>query len=346
MNKITTYTISIIAVLTMLLGTTTVNATAPRLIPFEGIIEHNSNQMDGPVDITFYLCPIPSGQAPVLVESNCWHEDHFASNDDAVTVNSGRFSVIIGATQNPKGVPEYVFGQAGVDMYIAMAVNEVTLNNMQKIVSTPYAVRSRETDALPPGMIMPFYGNVAPEGWLLADGNLFAYPREEYDCAWATAQLGADVLCDLKYKNLIDHLINLAGLTHDDHPYPIYTTPDMRGRFLRGKGGSTSINPESQDLDIGDTQNDAFQGHMHRLVTINGGTKYYQGADSDYDVHASVNGEGISYVRNRQSRESYSEIPTYRRFYADDVVSNGNGTPNESSETRPTNMTVNYLIKY
>ena len=88
---------------------------------------------------------------------------------------------------------------------------------------------SAGNNGIPIGTVVAYFGNTAPDGWLLCDGNAFAagtYPD----------------------------LATLLGSVN---------TPDLRGVFLRGIDNGRGFDPDSRTL--GSYQEDAFQGHSHHL---------------------------------------------------------------------------------
>ena len=168
---------------------------------------------------------------------------------------------------------------------------------------------------IPPGTIQSFGGGTLPQGWLLCDGSTVsrsAYP--ELFSAIGTAHGSGD------------------GST-------TFHLPDLRGRFLRGAdnmgtgaagrdsdaagrtagnaGGNTGNN-------VGSVQSDAMQGHYHNNQINNNGA----GAGSMPQAASGSNwvSGGANYVRNATSDGS-------------------NGTPRTSSETRPQNLAVEFMIK-
>ena len=94
----------------------------------------------------------------------------------------------------------------------------------------------------------------------------------------------------------------------------------------RRKGKVQLINGSS----VGSSQSDAFQNHVHNMTKLRGlsGTK----GNNGYPTVGIGSGwkdatEGLNYWRNPSEWQ-------------------GNGTPRTANETRPTNVCVNFMIKY
>lgn len=112
-----------------------------------------------------------------------------------------------------------------------------------------------------------------------------------------------------------------------------FRLPDLRGRFVRGvsgdaKNGDPDAATRTQSAPggyagdrVGSLQEDAFQGHHHTTTAINGNT--YR--DS---------GGGVSY-----------KPKTDAASVGDAKADGTHGTPRISSETRPKNVYVHWIIK-
>jgi microcystin-dependent protein len=170
------------------------------------------------------------------------------------------------------------------------------------------AIASIET--IPPGTIVAFGGTTAPTGWLLCDGTQVS--QTTY------ANLYAAIGCNFGCSGGNFHL------------------PDLRGRFLRGRDGGAGLDPDrgargpmntggnSAD-NVGSVQGDAFQGHWHNLrVTLNSTTGGGTGDNT---------GGGAA-------------APNITNSVVQTIVTDGtNGTPRITSETRPVNAYVNFIVK-
>jgi microcystin-dependent protein len=93
---------------------------------------------------------------------------------------------------------------------------------------------------VPPGAVMPFAMNVAPSGWLEANGS--AVSRTTYAALFAA----------------------IGTLYGAGDGSTTFALPDLRGYFVRGSG--TNGNGVASST-FGVKQTDAFQGHFHSATT-------------------------------------------------------------------------------
>jgi microcystin-dependent protein len=171
---------------------------------------------------------------------------------------------------------------------------------------------------VPAGTVVAFAGATVPSGWLLCDGA--TYPTTG------------------NYAALFSAIGNLWGGSG-----AVFKVPDMRGEFLRGRVDGSGNDPDSAlrtplgtgtATNVGSLQTDAFQGHRHGFA----------GDDaSDNRTVVPASGQMIANI-------VYNDFNLYIR---NDVTGTGDprpdpthGSPRNSSETRPRNVYVNYIIKY
>ncbi|MCB1175055.1 MAG: tail fiber protein [Leptospiraceae bacterium] len=162
-----------------------------------------------------------------------------------------------------------------------------------------------------PGMIIAYGASSAPAGWLLCDGSTVS--RTTYASLFAIIGTGFG---------------SGDGST-------TFHLPDLRGRFLRGANAGSGRDPDAAARtamnaggnsgdNVGSVQGDAFQGHWHQFWTyLNDGT---------------IGGNGDD-IRQASSLSTLSHI-------RDPVTDGVNGAPRTSSETRPINASVHFIIKY
>jgi microcystin-dependent protein len=159
--------------------------------------------------------------------------------------------------------------------------------------------------ATPAGGIIAFGGSAAPSGWLLCDGA-------SYPASGAYAQLYAAIGCAF-------------GCSGGN-----FNVPDLRGRFLRGVDGTANRDPDkaartamttggNAGNTVGSVQGHAFQSHNHPPIC--GGT-FLHDWNSCGGGAIAANGSQIGIK-----------------------VQSTTGNRGDSSETRPINASVNYIIK-
>jgi microcystin-dependent protein len=161
-------------------------------------------------------------------------------------------------------------------------------------------------ETIPPGTIVAFGGTTPPTGWLLCDGT--AVNQTTY------ANLYAAIGCNFGCSGGNFHL------------------PDLRGRFLRGRDGGSGRDPDSGARtamntggnsadNVGSVQGDAFQGHWHDLHLV---------------TNSSTMGGG----------DNTGSTGIVRTGAVQNAASDGvNGIPRTTSETRPVNASVNFIVK-
>ncbi|MCI5197688.1 MAG: tail fiber protein [Candidatus Electrothrix sp. AW5] len=241
---------------------------------------------------------------------------------DSVPVINGMFNVILGTTDTQGRLITDAFD--ATTRFLGITVDEVgqsggtEITPRQQILSVPYTVQAENSLKLngepaqyyitPTGSIMAYYGSTAPDGWLMCDGMA----------------LNDSSLADQRF-DAIKAFLQAEGKT---------ALPDLRGVFLRGRDSfSTAAGEKGLDPDgareLGTYQEDAFQGHRHRVG-------YRIGPAVDGSVNFGMFAK--DYI-NKTADDSIE--------YVQQPISDGNnGTPRFTVETRPKNIAVNYIIKY
>lgn len=175
---------------------------------------------------------------------------------------------------------------------------------------------------IPIGSIVAFFGksNRIPDGWLLCDGQGFD---------------------ETKYTQLRDILLDLGMQSGK--------IPDLRGQFLRGSDmsalGRGNNDPDFSNRNgtgekIGTIQTDAFQGHWHSFLYMTGGTG---GSDGWIQYNANVWG-----VKDKNDTPNIQITNAHKgaNIVTDAQTGTGpSGIPRFTSETRPKNVYVNWIIK-
>jgi phage-related tail fiber protein len=173
----------------------------------------------------------------------------------------------------------------------------------------------------PPGTVVAFAGPVVPGGWLLCDGTAVSRTT---------------------YANLFSAIGTVSG---SGDGASTFNLPDYRGRFLRGVDGGAMRDPDRATRTaaanggnvgdvVGSVQPDSFQGWMPQIRTRVGLTAASLAADADYVLYSASAMSGVA------------PSPIFRADTYGFLPFASYGTPRVSSETRPQNVDVSYVIKY
>lgn len=205
--------------------------------------------------------------------------------------------------------------------YVNKISTDTTLSsNSDTSIPTEKAIRSYIDLIVPAGTISAFAGATAPNGYLLCDGSAISRTT---------------------YANLFSAIGTAFGNGNGSTTFNI---PDLRGVFLRGidNMGTGAKNYDTGRV-FGSYQADALVNHLHRVESHNTSSLGdYQGNPGKAFIANSSYGDG-HFTTNWEWTESdsYYNYGFSRTSYQKD--SNGNiGT----TETRPKNIAVNYIIKY
>ena len=173
----------------------------------------------------------------------------------------------------------------------------------------------------PVGTIVAFAGDNPPQGWLMCDGS----PQSR-----ATFQ----------------NLFGVIGVRFGTDTTADFRVPDFRGRFLRGRDVNTNParDPDralrgpsgpggATGVSVGSLQSDDFRSHAHGYGDI-----YW----SEFDGSISV-----------PQKRGHSGAPDFDNFGHQVLRTSDSshagalpGDPRPGNETRPTNVNVNYIIKF
>lgn len=104
---------------------------------------------------------------------------------------------------------------------------------------------------IPAGAVMQFAGNVAPDGWLKANGA--AISRTTYPKLWAWAQASGNLAASEGAKQ--------AGQFGPGNGSTTFTIPDLRGEFVRGWDDGRGVDTGRA---IGTAQADELKSHAHK----------------------------------------------------------------------------------
>ena len=168
---------------------------------------------------------------------------------------------------------------------------------------------------MPVGTIIAFGGETVPKGWIKCDGSIIKR---------------AD------YPELFDAIGTAWGTTGADN----FRVPYTRGVFLRGWDASGDNDPDVSSRTniwnsnvfgnhVGSWQGDAFQGHYHQMAYM------YRGGGGKTAGSLTLTGDGSSYAGDGNNL-----------YQAQSPLAGTWGNVRCSTETRPVNVYVNYIIKY
>ena len=208
------------------------------------------------------------------------------------------------------GSTEYAWANGYIDNLVTATITTSTLVATTLTVTTIVATGG---GVAPTGSILAYGAAAAPTGYLLCNGA--SVSRSTYAALFA--------------------VIGTAYGTSDGSSFNV---PDLRGRFLRGVDSGEGTDPNAGTRTamatggntgdtVGSVQLDAFQGHYHDLDGVDENIATYQLANV-WAATAGNNGGGPSAI-------------TVTNPTADGT----NGTPRTSSETRPKNAGVHYIIR-
>lgn len=163
----------------------------------------------------------------------------------------------------------------------------------------------------PTGTIVAYAGSTAPAGWLMCDGTVYL---------------------NSQYQNLSNLIGSRFGTTSAGQNFRV---PDFRGRFLRGRDGLAGNDPDAGTRvfsniggatgdNVGSLQADDFKKHNHN----NGNYNQLLQIDGNYTVNSADFDNGFT-EPNLHAPAPMKDAP----------LVGGN-------ETRPKNISVNYIIKF
>ena len=341
----------------------TVPASATRLIPFQGRVTDAAGQpLEGVFRVTFTIYDEATGGTALYAES---HEN--------VSVIGGQINVLLGSLaslDDPDGNPNtddaVRFDEALKPRFLGIKVG--TGPSPQEMVPRHQLVPSfharsadiagttadggvgtdqladgavtfdkLSADALeaiiPPGSIMPYGGITAPPGWVLCDGA-------QYDSG------------DPAFAKVFAAIGNSFGGTD-----PLFNVPDLRGQFLRGVDAGRGADPDAAqrvggDV-VGSTQGSAIVG-LAGSTSTNGShahAEFYSqvlGCPGGQDCAIGTGGGGSATLPIGYFPSNFANIFPYFPPVAGDHAHSVFVSPTSgatSSETRPKNVAVNYIIK-
>lgn len=175
----------------------------------------------------------------------------------------------------------------------------------------PYLNGATHTGCVPLGTVLPYYGETAPEHFLICDG---------------TEYLKSD------YGELATHLLSLTDPTpYQGSDADHFKVPDLRGEFLRG-AGTNSHTGQGSGGDVGEHQDATTHPGLYGRGSIGSHTTPTDGiqniitnkdsesstSTSKYaDVKQDTTMIGSSYYTSRPTNTSVTYIIAYQNAYID-----------------------------
>lgn len=301
-------------------------AEVPNEITYSGRLREYGQPVNGTRTMIFRICNSAGGEL-------------WTSGAQTVTISSGVFSYRLTPTLDWREK----------DLYIETNVNGKNLSPREKITSQAFALHSRTAEDIEKsaGQNIHFAIGGTTIATINSDGNMknFLPTGTILSYGGITAPTGY-FLCNSQAvsRTTYSDLFAVIGISFGEgNGSTTFNVPDLRGRFLRGRDNGAGRDPDAASRtamntggntgdNVGSVQGDVFQGHLHSAGTYILAIQY--GATPTTPA-AWLNPNGGA--SSNEAVGGYSGSP-----YTDST----NGTPRTSSETRPINAYVNYIIKY
>lgn len=205
-----------------------------------------------------------------------------------------------------------------------MASNAAGDDKLRKIIALQQV---QLQNLIPAGTILPYAGKSIPDGWLACDGR--SYLKQEH-------------------KKLYDAIGTLWGAKDNKS----FNVPDLRGYFLRGldSGALRDADCNARGSFEGASSSGCEVGTIQSYGTSLKGIEIKTATDGshkhDYNGVGGHpwNGAGPYYtvsvdMNSKNTKQAFIDVDGSNHSHAINVA-------NDSSETRPKNVAVNYIIKF
>jgi|GEM_PF-1677378 len=289
-----------------LLATSLPAAAQTRTMAYQGRLERDGAAQTGTYDFRFAVSPNPAGNFSCLTAATLGVCGEWAEQHDGVDVASGRFSVALGTDV---ALPTSL--EVESELYLAISVRGpddtdfVLLGDAQRFHATLNALSASYAVEAEDGPGFAPVGAIV--AWHKSLAGVPALPSSWMEC---NGQTVSDAASPLNGRTLP----NLNG----------------QGRFLRG--GTTS----------GATQADAMQGHTH---DDSGHSHSYTRQPHLFSELDTGTGGSILAERSSTSSHHITRSTAVDTANLGGPVDNGQGTPRVENETRPTNMSVVWIMR-
>ena len=211
-------------------------------------------------------------------------------------------------------IQSYRVTAAQVKSYVLAPGNVGTTELADEGVTLAKLAEALQSALVPAGSVMAYAGTSAPTGFLLCEGQ--AVSRTTYASLFA-----------------------VLGVSHGQGDgTTTFNLPDYRGRFLRGIDGSASRDPDKASRTAmatgGNTGNNIGSVQADALQNITGTLQVYAYLTPTTGAF------------NRESQSGSSSNPTGTGRSSNVVSFDASRVARTSTETRPLNAYVNYIIKF
>jgi len=352
-------------------------ALAQRLIPFQGRVTDGAGvPLNEVARVTFAIYDVPTGGTPL----NEWVETHQnvsivagqinvllgsltslddpnanGSMDDAISFSSVMpdgtpvgpryLGIKVGADSNQEMVPRHQlvpsFHARVADTTVAGGVDtEQLVNGAVTLEKIDTMVIEALEMLVPPGAILPYGGRTAPPGWVLCNGAVYDGTLPEFAAIFAAIGTA------------------FGGSNN------MFRVPDLRGQFLRGLDAGAGVDPDFASRTGGEGESKIGSTQPSAVVVQNGLANPTAASTSEAGSHnhrvdnltrfQTPGGEpfAIDSVVSPSSRNSWVPLAVSTAgnhshsftvpSHSVAIIPSFGGT---STETRPTNVAVNYICK-
>ncbi len=231
----------------------------------------------------------------------------------------GHFNVILGPVDANNAKIQDAFTTSTI--YLEVTVNDTSI--IKPVSRSEHSLFAEGFAWVPVGTIVPYFGLVAPEGWILCDG------RE------------IDKKVSPHLVNLVDHLRNpaIVGEAYAQSQSTTETSkvriPDMRGRMPLGQDTNGNVVTAASTKKLGEVGGEEF----HTLSTDELPSHTHSFLDYYYAESTSI----VINPKNQQGSHDhdYDNGPTSALNH--NTESSGGNQPHNNM---PPYLTMNYIIKY
>ena len=187
----------------------------------------------------------------------------------------------------------------------------------------------------PPGVVLPYAGAIAPEGWLLCDGT--AYSQTTYSALFAA--IGSN------YNTQTNPTTNVAWTAPAGGSFRV---PDHRSVFLRGVGSPFAGDPVTLGgFQVHKTAKNALSNSTSgNTGTVGGSDGSHSHTGIPLNIPSSAGYAGFSgYATSGGVQNNGTTGSTSSTHGHGFTLTAGAQTITGDTETRPHNVGVNYIIK-